>query len=426
MGNKKYDDIIVGAGVAGSTLAKELSRKNRKILVIEKGTRETSYGSFKDCMRYFDTGKTKFPIKSKEGVTIYRTIMAGGSGFVSAGNLVRSMEEELKEMGLDLSSQFEEAEEELTVGPISDRLMSPGSRAIREAARELGVNMEPMPKAINPKRCIKCGKCTLGCKTQAKWTPIVYLDEAMDQGVDVLFGDKVERVLQEQGAATGVSVRSDLGVYQYEAERVFLAAGGLGTPRILLHSGIDNAGTNLFIDPFVLVYGLHPTLNLLHEPQMSLVCDQFHKSKGFILSPHVNQPVLLRYIEAGMKGTRLDPENLLGLMVKITDDASGSVDAHGTVHEFLSEADQKKLDEGVKVAKEILLKTGVDPESLLVTKPAGAHPGGTAALGEVVDMNMETKMKNLFVCDASILPKAPGLPPILTIIALAKKLASNL
>ncbi|MBC2699515.1 MAG: NAD(P)-binding protein, partial [ANME-2 cluster archaeon] len=56
VGNKRYDDIIVGAGVAGSTLAKELSRKNRKILVIEKGIHEASYGSFKDCIRYFDTG----------------------------------------------------------------------------------------------------------------------------------------------------------------------------------------------------------------------------------------------------------------------------------------------------------------------------------------------------------------------------------
>ena len=37
-----------------------------------------------------------------------------------------------------------------------------------------------------------------------------------------------------------------------------------------------------------------------------------------------------------------------------------------------------------------------------------------------------TRVKNLYVCDASVLPKAPGLPPILTIVALGKHLAKHL
>jgi hypothetical protein len=36
---------------------------------------------------------------------------------------------------------------------------------------------------------------------------------------------------------------------------------------------------------------------------------------------------------------------------------------------------------------------------------------------------LQTEVDNLFVCDASVLPKAPGLPPILTIVALARRLA---
>jgi choline dehydrogenase-like flavoprotein len=426
VGNKRYDDIIVGAGLSGSTLAKELSKKHRRVLVIEKGIREKSCGDFKDAVRFFDTNSIKMPIKSKEGVIIYRTIMAGGSAFVSAGNLVRSLEEEFANLGLDLSSQFAEAEEELQVAPISDRLLSSGSRAIAEAAREMGISMLPMRKAINPKRCIKCGKCTLGCKTQAKWTPLSYLDEALNHGAEMLYGTTVEHVLEEHGAATGVVVRSHDGESVIEADRIILAAGGLGTPRILLDSGIDDAGSNLYIDIFVIVYGLHPELNLMHEPQMSLVCDQFHKSKGFIVSPHVNQPALLRFIEAGMKGARMNPKNLLGLMIKISDDGSGTVEAKGMVHKAVSESDQRKLDAGIKVAKDILIKTGVQPDSLLVTKPAGAHPGGTAAMGDVVGVNMETRLPNLYVCDASIIPKAPGLPPMLTLIALAKKLSLDL
>jgi len=49
-----------------------------------------------------------------------------------------------------------------------------------------------------------------------------------------------------------------------------------------------------------------------------------------------------------------------------------------------------------------------------------------AATGGVVDKNLQTEVDNLFVCDASVLPATPGLPPILTIVALAKRLAKLL
>ena len=62
----------------------------------------------------------------------------------------------------------------------------------------------------------------------------------------------------------------------------------------------------------------------------------------------------------------------------------------------------------------------------MFSKLQGAHPGGTAAIGEVVNKDLETSIRNLYVCDGSVLPVSPGLPPILTIVALAKRLAKNL
>ena len=71
------------------------------------------------------------------------------------------------------------------------------------------------------------------------------------------------------------------------------------------------------------------------------------------------------------------------------------------------------------------------PESLFESKVQGAHPGGSAAIGTVVDRTLQTKIDNLFVCDASVFPAAAyndrdRLPPIVTIVALAKKLAKTL
>jgi choline dehydrogenase-like flavoprotein len=56
----------------------------------------------------------------------------------------------------------------------------------------------------------------------------------------------------------------------------------------------------------------------------------------------------------------------------------------------------------------------------------GLHPGGTAAIGKVVNKDSQTEVDGLFACDASVPPVTPGLPPILTIVALAKRLAGVL
>ena len=114
------------------------------------------------------------------------------------------------------------------------------------------------------------------------------------------------------------------------------------------------------------------------------------------------------------------------MMVKIKDDMVGQVDKKGNISKKITDNDKTKLEKGNIIAKQILIKAGVDPNSIIIAKPRGAHPGGTAAIGDIVDKNHETKIKNLFVCDASVLPESPGLPPILTIIALAKRLAKIL
>jgi choline dehydrogenase-like flavoprotein len=39
---------------------------------------------------------------------------------------------------------------------------------------------------------------------------------------------------------------------------------------------------------------------------------------------------------------------------------------------------------------------------------------------------LQTRIENLFVIDASVLPTLPGLPPILKIVALSKRLGKKL
>lgn len=424
---KKYDFIIIGSGVGGSTLARELSKTDKDVLVVEKGEYESKYGTFADAVRYFDANRiTKIPLKSKEGVIIYRALMAGGSGFVSTGNMYRAFEKEFSELGIELADEYSEAEQEINVKLLSDELISDSSKTIATVAIELGHDMQPLRKAIDEKKCTRCGLCTLGCKAGARWTPVEYLEEAMENGVEVLFNANAQKIIIENGKTKGVLIHTESEERRILGDTVILAAGGLGTPVVLQASGIEEAGDNLFIDIFVNIYGVSESLSMANEPQMAMGIMDYHDSEGFLLATFFNHPRGIRMIEAGTKGFTMPTNKIVGFMNKISDEASGRVFPDGHISKKVTDLDKKKINAGITMAKEILIKAGVDPRTIIVTHPGGAHPGGTASVGKVVDINLETKIKNLYVCDASVFPKAPGSPPILTIIALAKRLAKHI
>jgi len=73
-----------------------------------------------------------------------------------------------------------------------------------------------------------------------------------------------------------------------------------------------------------------------------------------------------------------------------------------------------------------LVHGGCNPDEIYASKKVLGHPGGTAPIGKLVDTNLETQIKNLYCCDTSIMPEAPGRPPTWTIVTLAKRLAERL
>lgn len=427
MGTNSYQYIVVGSGAGGATVARELSKRGKAVLVVERGNREEKVGSFLHALRYYDNTRiTHIPKKSKEGVIIWRTFMAGGTTMVAMANGVRCLENELAAYGIQLQAEFAETERELGVSVIPDNLISTGGQRIRDAARSLGYQMDNMPKFLDAEKCESCGNCSLGCPSDAKWSSLKFLEEAQQLGAQVMLQTRVEKVIHKNGKVNGVVLAGQNGQTEIRAENVILAAGGLGTPVILLKSGIDQAGSNLFIDTLVNTYGVTDDFNLFHEPQMALVNLEFHAQRGFLLSTCIQHPREVRLIEMGLGGAAMPTNRLVGMMTKIIDEPSGRVFADGSVSKTVTRADRQKLDEGTRISAEILIKAGAKPASIRYSVPQGAHPGGTAAIGKIVDHRLMTEIQNLYVCDASVFPQAPGLPPILTLVALGKWLAKEL
>lgn len=423
----RYDAIIVGSGMGGAVVARELAQAGRDILVIEAGIPETHLGTFADAARIYDgTEITRTPKKSEEGVILWRTLMAGGSTVVSCGNGVRCLERELRELGIDVSNQMTAMEAEMGVRPLAEEKLSDMGRRVREGAASLGYSFSLMPKIVDTDKCTACGNCVLGCVHQAKWTAERPLAEAASQGAEVLYGVVAERALRSNGHVTGVAGHGPHDGFEARSDTVILAAGGLGTPPILTASGIEGAGSHLFIDTLVNVYGATDEPLRTVEPQMSLVDLEFHDERGFLMSPFVHYSKGVRMIESGAKVAARSTRHNVGIMVKTTDDPVGRVHPDGTVSKPVTAADQRRLDDGASVAAEVLVAAGAKPDSIIVSKPQGAHPGGTAAIGTVVDRDLQTDVAGLFVADASVLPKAPGMPPMVTIGALARRLGRSL
>lgn len=387
-----YDYIVVGSGAGGATVAKELSRAGKHVLLLEKG-REMAPGT-----------ESKAYSVIRSGIEIWLAECLGGTTTVSMGNAVRSR------IGKRLEPYFEEAERELGVVQMPLDRMGPVSRQIMELSDEWIL----MPKCIEFSKCQSCGSCAYGCLHGAKWSSKRYLTVAESSGCKIMTGLSVEKVLMENGRSVGVKV---WGGGSFRSKAVILSAGAIETPRILLRSGLD-AGMGLFVDTYTTIGGLKKGANFNKEVGMPF----YMIRDGHLISPHFSS-----FLWNLMRNTVIDatPSDIVGLMVKIRDAPAGIVRME-TVEKFSTESDLNELDKGRKDAKNLLLELGVEERTMVEVHPRGAHPGGTCSELVRSPEEVETEVEGLFISDASVIPGPFGLPPMLTVIAISKRLASSL
>ncbi|PKN30458.1 MAG: hypothetical protein CVU64_03265 [Deltaproteobacteria bacterium HGW-Deltaproteobacteria-21] len=411
---QKHDVVVVGSGAGGATVARELSRAGMNVIVVERG-------------------EDKFPLPlsiatSKEGIDIYQAFGAGGATVLCNGNGVRALEQDLAGLGIDLEREYCELEAELQIAPIAESLLSEnGSLKLLEILDASGIHMKRMPKFVDPGKCVGCGMCSLGCPNGAKWSAVEFFGDALSHGAEIIYNTAVEKVLIENHRAVGIEASGPAGKVRIAADVVILAAGGLKTPVILQSSGFDKAGRRLFIDLCEIWQGVTPEIDISREAPMQLVYTDMAQSHRISLSTvHLRNKEKIKYY-CGDKADLFVDANWIGILVKIGDESVGRVFADGTIAKGVTANDRKKFEEGGVMAREILRKAGAADEAIIkLDRVYGGHNGATAAIGDLVNTDLQTEVSNLFVCDGSVLPFAPGLPPVLTIMALAKRLANHL
>ena len=87
--------------------------------------------------------------------------------------------------------------------------------------------------------------------------------------------------------------------------------------------------------------------------------------------------------------------------------------------------DNENMDKAIAKSSEILEKMGIPRKKQFMGTLNAGHPGGMLPLTKEDKDTLHNSHlpDNMYVADATILPRSMGNPPILTIMALAKKIS---
>jgi cholesterol oxidase len=252
------DVLVVGSGFGGSVAALRLTEKGYRVGVLEAGRRfapEDFARTNWHLRRYLFM--PRLGLRGIQRLTVLDDLVVlsgagvGGGSLVYANTLVEPLEPfyddpqwaAIADWRAELAPFYDVARGML--GATETPFDSAAEPVIREVARRMGVEetFERTTVAVDFDRCVRCGACMIGCRFGAKNTlDRNYLRQA-EAGGAVVHASREATLLRRVGGGweieterTGSWVRKQ--PQRFRAQQVVLAAGVLGTVKLLLRSGL--------------------------------------------------------------------------------------------------------------------------------------------------------------------------------------------
>jgi choline dehydrogenase-like flavoprotein len=478
---EECDVAIVGSGAGGAVAAAELAAAGLDVLVLEAGGHYDRDSYPVDRLAavaelYRDAGLTIAEGRPPIPVPVAKVV--GGTTVINSGTCFRAPEPVLRSWREDygiswtdeLDPDYAEAEEFLRVTQLDPERMGRNGQLAMEGAAALGASGAPIHR--NAGNCVQCSSCPYGCAIDAKrGMHVSYLPRAVADGARVRAGVEAQRVLVEGGRAVGLacSARDASGrsrPYEVRARRAVIAAGGaLGTPELLLRSGLGGGqvGRHLHIHPACWVGARYEEeVRGWDGVMQSFYVDQW-EHQGVLLEATFTP---LAFGGAWLLGTGREHQRALlefdrvgSIGVHLSDRSQGRVGLGngGALRASykLTRDDADRLAFGIARAAEVHFAAGATevypniPRAGVLKpgdlarfeatrlKPAelrleAFHPMGTArmhrdpAQGVCAADGSVNGTRGLYVADASLFPTSIGVNPMMTIIAFAKQVARRL
>jgi choline dehydrogenase-like flavoprotein len=309
-GDGRADVLVIGAGAAGSVAAKHLAEAGFRVVCLEQGGWRSA-GEFPGDKLEFELlaqrqwnadpnvrGRPEdYPTESSESdVAPVMFNAVGGSTIHFGAQWARMRPSDFKVRTLEgvgddwpvsyeeLLPYYERLDVEMGVSGMAGDPAYPVGRApplpplpigkigrrAAEGMNRLGWHWWPAAHAIpsqprdNQAQCARRGTCMFGCPEGAKGsTDLTLWPDALKAGAKLVTGARVREItMNGSGLATGALwLDRDGNEQRTESDVVVLAANGIGTPRLLLLSGLANSsglvGKRLMLHPYMSVLGIY-------------------------------------------------------------------------------------------------------------------------------------------------------------------------
>lgn len=359
--------------------------------------------------------------------------------------------------------------------PLAPLPLNGAAQLMERACASLGIRTSPAPNAALSARyfqegvgwraaCTNRGFCQAGCTTGAKASmDVTYVALAIKHGAEVRAKCFVTGFEQDtSGRITGVIYMRDGVEHRQRCRNVFLCAGAIETPRLLLTGNLANSsgqvGRNFMAHTGVQVWGrFDEDVRPYKGIPGSLISEDTHRPQGrfgadfaggYLLQSIGAMPVT--YASQVARGRKIWGEemkthmraynhtagiNILGDCLPYDQnymELSDELDARGLrkprVHFTNGENECCMNQHAEKLMREIWTAAGA---SEMWTYQRNAHVIGTCRMGtdaveNVVNPEGRTfDVPNLYISDNSTFPSALSVNPALTIMALSLRTADH-